>query len=240
LSKTSMWERKDLPDFEGAKALVLPGAFFGSVVSMMAKCGCVRANTVEEADIVVFTGGEDVDPALYKQEPLKNVFFTKTRDTKEEWYFHRAVKQGKLMFGICRGAQFLHVMNGGKLWQDVNNHAGPNHSIIDLEEDMEIVVSSMHHQMLQDNEDLTVMAVTPKQIATTFEDADLKLINPTSEIEIEAGMYEKTHCFFVQGHPEVGPAPFTSWSMWKLYDVYCDHTAVTSPVLDAGTIKALL
>jgi gamma-glutamyl-gamma-aminobutyrate hydrolase PuuD len=50
------------------------------------------------------------------------------------------------MAGICRGAQFLNVMAGGKMIQHVDSH-GNYHSMTTIDgEEME--VSSTHHQMI--------------------------------------------------------------------------------------------
>ena len=221
---TKDWEVKTFPTFSGKKAFVLPGAFYGQGVLLMAEAGFNKADNVEDADVVVFMGGADVDPALYNQ---KNVASSchRARDDYEKAIFEKAKELGKVCFGICRGAQFLHVMNGGVLWQDVNNHAGRDHLIIDLDEDVRVKVTSLHHQMLQDNDTLEVLAVTEEQIATRFEDENLlinmsqKGNNDSYEVEIEAGCYHGTKCFFVQGHPEIGSLYYKTWTMSKLHDL---------------------
>lgn len=227
MSKTGIWKREDLPDFAGQKVFVLNGAFFGNVVSMLARCGFQRSVTIEDADLVVFTGGEDINPKLYAQEPLRGTWFNDARDIVEEAAFHKAKKLNKPMFGICRGAQFLHAMNGGLLWQHVINH-GRAHTITDIEEDIVVTASSMHHQMLQNNDRIQIIAVATEQVSTYFEDQNVmfdlnkKGCTITSEMEIEAGFYTDSKCLFVQGHPEVGPAPYTAWCMWKLHDWLSD------------------
>lgn len=224
------WTGTNLPNFGGAKAFVLNGAFYGSGVVLMAEAGFTKADTIEEADVVVFMGGVDVDPLLYGERALR---FTQNpshaRDKYEAECFHYCVQNKKIMFGICRGAQFLHVMNGGKLWQHVNNHAGGDHLIYDLTENVTIMSTSMHHQMLKLNKDIDVVATTLTQVATNFisEKEEVTVTKGTSvlgpvdsgplvEMEIEAGIYWETRCFFVQGHPEVGEPRFRSWTMTKL------------------------
>jgi gamma-glutamyl-gamma-aminobutyrate hydrolase PuuD len=224
LSGTKEWAMTRIPDFKGLKALILPGAFYGSVVGLMAEAGFIKATSLDEADVVVFAGGADVNPALYNEKAMACTSFHATRDQEEQRVYHAARRLGLPMFGICRGAQFLHVMNGGQLWQNVNNHAGPDHEIYDIDEDVTVVVTSYHHQMLIDHKDLNVIACCNKQIATRFEQAsftvDLKKEGPeaASELEIEAGSYPTTKCFFVQGHPEVGSREYRSWTMTKLWD----------------------
>lgn len=242
---TKDWGVKTLPDFKGKKAFVLPGAFYGSCVALLAEAGFLRANSVAEADVVVFIGGEDINPKLYEQENVK-AWFTQERDDLEVEIYKRAQELGKVCFGICRGAQFLHAMNGGILWQDVNNHGGRAHWIVDLDEDVRVMATSMHHQMLQDNDSLLTIAVTEEQVATSFMDENLHInlegkgVNQEHEIEIEAGAYEKTRCFFVQGHPEVGSPEYRSWCMQKLKDFMEDWAADSSglqlaEILNKGT-----
>lgn len=215
---------KGMPDFSGMRALVLPGAFYGSCVSLMAEAGFQRATSYEDADVVVFIGGEDINPALYNEEPHRTTYFSDVRDHLEKLHYGRCVEDKKVMFGICRGAQFLHAMNGGKLWQNVNNHASGDHYIYDIDADVSVEATSIHHQMLRMNETLDVVAICNEQIATSFEDGKGTRITvdrgnlELSELEIEAGAYADTQCFFVQGHPEIGSAEYRSWTMNRLYD----------------------
>lgn len=225
---TTNWSRGDMPNCDGFKAFVLPGAFYGDCVSLMAEAGFEKAVTVEDADVVVFIGGADINPALYGQKCHKTTSYSSERDTIEEFYYNKAIERKVPMFGICRGAQFLHAMNGGQLWQDVNGHAGPDHMIVDIEEDVRVEATSLHHQMLQANDKMTIIAVTEEQIATEFE-SDSMIVhlamprrNYTSEIEIEAGAYLDTRCFFVQGHPEIGSQAYRSWAMHKLHEFLID------------------
>lgn len=221
---TLEYKTKTMPRFDDMKAFVLPGAFYGNCVALMAEAGFSRANTVEDADVVVFIGGADISPSLYGQKDKHSYGVSKERDDYEQAIYHECLKHNKPMFGICRGAQFLHAMNGGQLWQDVNGHAGPDHSIIDLDLDVRLTVTSLHHQMLQSNQKMEIVAVTENQIATVFKDGNMSMkISPQSEeIEIEAGAYSDTKCFFVQGHPEVGSKEYRAWTMTKLQDFMRD------------------
>ena len=234
-----------MPDFSGFKALVLPGAFYGSCVGLMAEAGFQKAASYEDADLVVFIGGEDVNPSLYGEEKHPTTYFTEARDHVEKLMYGRCLLDRKPMFGICRGAQFLHVMNGGKLWQNVNNHAGNDHSIYDIDADAYLEVTSIHHQMLRMNDKLDVVAICGEQIATSFEDGKGKhvVVNKTNveetELEIEAGAYPDSLCFFVQGHPEIGSAQYRSWTMNRLFDFVmawgADHQAEEVKTVESVT-----
>lgn len=222
---TEDWDGVAVPDFEGRKVYVLPGAFYGNCVSLFATAGFEKAEKVEDADVVVFIGGADVDPSLYNQETMSTSSFNRERDDLEQEIYEKCVDMGKIMVGICRGAQFLHVMNGGELWQDVENHAGNDHYIVDIEEDVRVQANSYHHQMLMLNSNIEILAVCEDQISSSFKSPDLFLdlkkegSNANAEIEIEAGYYSNTQCFFVQGHPEVGCDAYKSWVMTKFHDL---------------------
>jgi gamma-glutamyl-gamma-aminobutyrate hydrolase PuuD len=125
------------------------------------------------------------------------------------------------MFGICRGAQLLHALNGGELWQHVQGHNGPDHVIYDIDEDVYVTATSYHHQMLALNDKIEVIAVTKEQLGRTFmsDNMSITIGEQEVELEIEAGSYAKTKCFFVQGHPEVGSVEYKSWTMWKLNEL---------------------
>lgn len=82
----------------------------------------------QDIDIVLFTGGEDVDPKFYNYLKNKKTRSNMDRDIFEKDMFNRysvssgQVNKNVLLLGICRGSQFLTVMSGGSLIQHVNNH----------------------------------------------------------------------------------------------------------------------
>src|SRR3546814_5523779 len=110
-------------------------------------CSSDLADTPEEADLVVFVGGADVDPALYGAERHQTTFPDTDQDQRDMELFKTCYENGIPMLGVCRGAQFLNVMHGGKLYQDVDNHVG-DHPIYDTQNKRVIHnVSSIHHKM---------------------------------------------------------------------------------------------
>ena len=75
-------------------------------------------------DGFLFTGGEDLDPALYGQK--KDEFcgsIVPQRDAREMKLFRLAFEQEKPIFGICRGIQLMNVAMGGTLYQDIPTQA---------------------------------------------------------------------------------------------------------------------
>lgn len=75
---------------------------------------------VESLDGFVFSGGPDVDPLLYGEEPDSQLgVVNHERDTYEKRLVQLAGELGKPMLGICRGAQIINVACGGSLYQDI-------------------------------------------------------------------------------------------------------------------------
>jgi putative glutamine amidotransferase len=71
---------------------------------------------VAESSLVVFTGGTDINPRLYGERPHSHTEQPDDkRDTEEKEIFEKALSMDLPMVGICRGAQFLCAMAGGRL-----------------------------------------------------------------------------------------------------------------------------
>lgn len=224
------WTETILPNFDRRKVFVLPGAFYSQIVALMAACNMEKAGSIKEADIVVFAGGADVNPALYGQRPLRETSWHAERDDAEVAAWVEATERNKILFGICRGAQFIHVMNGGQLWQHVHGHGGSQHEIVDVETGDTVVANSIHHQMLMPNQDLEILAICKEQVSTTFlaDGAEGK-----AELEIEAGAYADDRSFFVQGHPEIGSDTYRSWCMNRLLDHVLDWEEFDAEEVDS-------
>ena len=75
-----------------------------------------------DADLVVFPGGLDVDPSLYEEPMGQRTSANKNTDGNWASMYRQAVADGKKLLGICKGSQFLTVMSGGRLYQHVTGH----------------------------------------------------------------------------------------------------------------------
>lgn len=68
----------------------------------------------------LFTGGQDVSPALYGETCETGCgACCVERDQLETFIFEAAVQQDKPILGICRGIQLFNVLAGGSLYQDL-------------------------------------------------------------------------------------------------------------------------
>lgn len=224
------YDKKDLPFIDGKpKVFVLQGGSFGLVTRLFAEIGFAKANGVKDADLIVYGGGSDVSPEFYGQSPIQQCGVPdRGRDERERKVFKEAVALGIPQVGICRGAQFLHVMCGGTLWQHVTNHT-KDHLMFDLTTNSMVRTSSTHHQMMKYNEAMTLIACCDEDVATYFEDAFEKIDNADTQgnnykpqIEVEVCSYEDQNVLCIQGHPEYGPMEFTSWSMHLLKEWFND------------------
>lgn len=79
------------------------------------------AAVLNAVDMVVMTGGEDVDPLSgYGEEPLRALGeVVPFRDKFDLMLIKSAVEKGLPLLGICRGEQMLNVAMGGSLIQDI-------------------------------------------------------------------------------------------------------------------------
>lgn len=102
-----------------------------------------------EIDALIIWGGEDISPSLYNDTPSDYTGASKLlsrRDQLEAAAFYEAVKRGIPVIGICRGAQLVCALSGGRLIQHVNNH-GVTHPMKTVDGRV-LDTSSMHHQMM--------------------------------------------------------------------------------------------
>ena len=156
---------------------------------------------------ILLTGGHDVSPALYNEEPLKECAQTiEERDRMEMILLKKTLERDMPVLGICRGIQFLNVFTGGTLYQDLptqrptktEHHQSPPYDIsvheVTIKDDSKLFkllgkssirVNSYHHQAVKD-------------LAPSLETMAL------SEDGLVEALYMPHHRFLwaVQWHPE--------------------------------------
>lgn len=138
-------------------------------------------------DGFLFTGGHDVDPALYGQERLPVCGeICPARDALETMVYRCCREADIPVLGICRGIQFINVCEGGTLWQDlpsqysgqgerpVDHHMSPPYDRVQHRDRIlpgtplsellgkeELGVNSYHHQAVRElGKELLPMAVS--------------------------------------------------------------------------------
>ena len=193
---------------------------------LWAEDGYQGAKTIEDADIVCFTGGADINPALYGEKPLPETRFSDDRDEEDLEAWAEATEYQKMLVGICRGAQFLNVLNGGTLWQDVDNHCVDHLAIApsyDARPPKRFIVSSTHHQMMKrgENSELLLVAgmANNKKAQTDFWK---RAVNPSLmdfHTDEECVWYPKTRSFCFQPHPEFTQERYNPMRQWFFNEV---------------------
>jgi putative glutamine amidotransferase len=75
---------------------------------------------IHSLDGLLLSGGSDLDPGYYGEEPVSELGVTlPERDAFEMALVGLALRRGMPVFGICRGMQVLNVALGGTLYQDL-------------------------------------------------------------------------------------------------------------------------
>lgn len=130
---------------------------------------------VSRVDAIILTGGSDVDPLLFGEEPSLLIQNTEPhRDEFELAIIKAAREQNKPILGICRGLQLLNVAFGGTIFQDLSYYDGLElkhvqttpydakvHSVKFEETSFlsgifgtENTINSLHHQAVKDLADI--------------------------------------------------------------------------------------
>jgi putative glutamine amidotransferase len=81
-------------------------------------------DALDGLDAVIFTGGSDVGPALYGEQPHPTSNVKPERDAAELLLMRAAIAADLPVLGICRGMQLLTVVYGGRLHQHLPDVLG--------------------------------------------------------------------------------------------------------------------
>ncbi|MCC6543063.1 MAG: gamma-glutamyl-gamma-aminobutyrate hydrolase family protein [Nitrospirae bacterium] len=72
------------------------------------------------ADGFLFSGGDDIDPRYYGEEPLADMVISPDERTEFEMaLLKEIIRLRKPVLGICLGAQLINITLGGNLYQDI-------------------------------------------------------------------------------------------------------------------------
>lgn len=161
------------------------------------------------ADLLCFTGGADVNPELYGHAAHPYTGCSTQRDAFELslWGQFRR-KAGVSFVGICRGAQFLNVMNGGTLFQHCGGHAiGGTHDALERNGTVTPVTSTHHQMMIPGKRGDVILTAVPgvgfDRQTWDPETSEFVDIPPLQDVEALHYAEARTLCF--QPHPEMVP-----------------------------------
>ncbi|PTX65035.1 putative glutamine amidotransferase [Melghirimyces profundicolus] len=146
----------------------------------------------EQMDGLLLTGGDDIDPSLFGEEPQIGLGEVEPeRDRMEIALSRKMVEAGKPVLALCRGCQILSIALGGDMYQDLfSQREGliqhvqrgprdyPSHSITIQKGSLlekiagsnRLRVNSFHHQAVRNiPEGYTVSATAPDGVVEAFE-----------------------------------------------------------------------
>ncbi|QXG07610.1 hypothetical protein [Erwinia phage Pecta] len=192
------------------KVYIVGTPFHHYFEEMFSSRGHEIVKTIAEADVVQFTGGEDISPSLYGEHEHQYSGPNERRDRLEIAAYEEARELGKFCAGVCRGGQLLNVLSGGSMYQHVSSHSsGSGHGAVDVETGDVFPVSSLHHQMMilgdggkllaksQDVRSKVKLGMTRLGSKRAEE-----VVTTDDEVEVEACYYPATRSFCYQPHPE--------------------------------------
>lgn len=159
------------------------------------------------ADGLLLSGGEDVDPYLYGEEPAPGLgAISPERDRVESLLARRFLAADKPIFAICRGLQLLNAVAGGTLLQDIERqHEGA------LQHRQAAPRDHMSHQVsIRDGTLLArVVGASPIRVNSFHHQAVCRTapgfrVNAAAADGIVEGIESESHRFVlgVQWHPE--------------------------------------
>lgn len=160
-------------------------------------------NKMEEADLVLGSGGEDWQPSYYNERTGKYTSCNPKRDEFEWAAFKQAVNLDKPLLGVCRSAQGLSILAGGRLIQHQADNA-PLHPMQTFDSKT-LMVTSSHHQAQypydMPESDFKLLGWT-ENISPYHLDGENKEINLQPFKEAEVVYYPKIKALAIQQHPE--------------------------------------
>jgi putative glutamine amidotransferase len=123
----------DFGQWKAFRSVLVPQGYVRAVVAaggipVLVPPTEVASAILEDLDGMVFTGGSDINPAVYGQEPHpESSGFHDHRDAAELGLMRAALSGSMPVLGICRGMQLLNVARGGDLVQHLegDTHKGP-------------------------------------------------------------------------------------------------------------------
>lgn len=175
--------------------------------------GFTVVSDVGSANLVCFTGGEDVTPDMYGDKKHPYTGNNVHRDEREKRLFEHCLASNLPMVGICRGGQFLNVMSGGRMYQHITGHGG-DHELTDLFTGEVVRVSSTHHQMMMPSAEGTLIA-TSTTLLSNREWYDHQIFRKdTSKEGVEVVYYAHTKCLSFQPHPEFPGEQYEAMRRW--------------------------
>lgn len=197
---------------DAPKVLILKGDSYKAVGAIFAARGydvLYDTNLIPTVDLVVFTGGSDVSPYIYGEEPDGAIGCDPIRDEFERDIYNSCQDHFIPCVGICRGGQLLNVLNGGEMVQDHGLISG-DVAALGYGDDRYLELRVDHHQGMYAGNNCWISAIF-----------DPNTRDPT----MYAGYYPETKSLCFQPHPEWGHKGTEDY-FFELIDEYINKEEV--------------
>lgn len=103
----------------------------------------------ETLDALLITGGDDIDPSRYGQQPHPRHRPEPAGRYEAEEALYRRMAGRKPVLGICYGCQFLNVVEGGTLIQHLPDSLGDERHMGDPVHEHRLAVGSLLHGIIK-------------------------------------------------------------------------------------------
>ena len=158
-------------------------------------------------DGALLTGGHDVSPAPYGQEPIgPSVVTCPLRDRMDAAVLRLAMDKDLPVLGICRGIQLMNAALGGTLWQDlptqhpssIDHHMTPPYDRVAHEVRI-LPETPLHHLLGHDT--LGVNSYHHQAVRDLAPALEPMALSPDGLVEAVYAPNQR-FCWGVQWHPE--------------------------------------
>ena len=178
------------------------------------------AQTLDQLDGILLTGGGDINPLFLGEEPIRELHGINPRRDRQELLLTRLAADRQLpILGICRGVQVMNAAFEGALYQDIHvqmegtrikhsqeldrsyaSHTvqiAPDTLLYSLFQTETLAVNSFHHQAIQaPAPGFRVCAQAPDGVIEAIESTEFKSM---------LGVQWHPECFILNGNPCMMP-----------------------------------
>ena len=180
------------------------------------------AAVLEWADGVLFTGGNDYDPAVYGQPIHKTAVLLHPRRGRSDLLLARHVLAGSLpVLGICGGLQLLNIALGGDLVQDIPDqvpgalpHRAPQ-GVPSIRHQVRIQPGSLLESVVK-GRDASVNSYHHQAVGRAGRGLRISASAPDGVVEGIEGEAAGRFLLAVQWHPERDPDA-DSWALFGAF-----------------------
>ncbi len=184
--------------------------------------GEAAEDLIKLCDGFIFTGGQDFGAEFYGEEiHPKTGKSSPLRDEFEFGLAERILREDKAVLGICRGAQLITLLLGGRLWQDI-----PSQVEGAFDHDLPPYDKNAHDIIIEENSPLFTVTGRGRIAVNSCHHQAVRSCGAGEEVMaysydgiIEAVyMPEKRFVWGVQWHPELMSA--TDGNAFKIFESF--------------------